>query len=189
GEEAELFLNGKSLGKKVKGKDLTPLPAEFRGFPKGIYESPYRLSWEVPYQPGALKVVAYRQGQAIAEKAVQTAEAPSNLKLEADRDTLSASGVDLSYITVSVVDEKGTLCPRAEHAVTFSIEGEGFIAGVCNGDPRSLTPMKGNKMEAFSGKLVVVVQSTETPGAITLTAKAEGLETSQLVLTTKAENQ
>ena len=70
--EAELFLNGKSLGVKVMGVDKTTIPAEFSWWkkPETTWDSPYRLHWDVPYEPGELKVVAYKKGKAVAEKII-----------------------------------------------------------------------------------------------------------------------
>src|SRR6185369_13744685 len=88
GDEAELFLNGKSLGRKKRDQ----------------YED--RLRWDdVIYEPGELQVVAYKKGQPWAEDAVRTAGPASGLKLAADRAQIAADGKDLSFITVSVTDK------------------------------------------------------------------------------------
>lgn len=150
-EEAELFLNGKSLGKKVKGKDLTDIPAQFRGFPLGTYASKYRLSWEVPYEAGDLKVVAYRDGKVVAEDQVQTSGMPASIVLEADRSEIDASGEDLSFITVRVVDAAGNFCPLADNRINFSVSGVGELEAVGNGDQTSVEQFQDDHIKAFNG--------------------------------------
>ena len=184
-EEVELFVNGKSMGTKVKGVDKTPIPAEFHSFPKGVYESPYRLSWEVPYEAGELKVVAKTSGQQVAIKTVNTAGPATNIDLKADRQLINADGRDLCYVTVSVADSTGNICPNADNIIKFTVEGAGKLVGVGNGNPRSLTSLKGDVMEAFSGKLVAIVQASSEAGSIKLTATAEGLATQTLEIQTK----
>src|SRR5690606_22950344 len=106
GDEAELFLNGESLGRKKRG------PFE------------YRLRWnEVAYQPGELKVVAYKDGRPWAEDVVRTAGDIAGLKLEVDRSLLRADGLDLGFVSATVVDARGNLVPRSKPVVTFTVEG------------------------------------------------------------------
>ncbi|WP_119844430.1 beta-galactosidase GalB [Reichenbachiella sp. MSK19-1] len=179
-EEAELFVNGKSMGKKVKGVDKTPIPAEFHFFDKGTYMSPYRLSWEVPYSPGDLKVVAYTDGQKVASKSVSTAGEATQIQLDIDRTQINADGQDLSFVTVSIRDEEGNLVPNADHLIQFEVSGAGTIAAVGNGNPRSLRSFKGDKMEAFSGQLMLIVQSQKgEKGEIKIEAKADELTTAE----------
>ncbi|UXP31989.1 DUF4982 domain-containing protein [Reichenbachiella agarivorans] len=175
-QEVELFVNGKSMGKKVKGKDKTPIPAEFHFFEKGTYMSPYRLSWSVPYEPGTLEVVAYKDGKEVARKSVNTAGTAAQIQLSPDRQEITADGKDLSFITVSVRDEEGNLVPDASHMIHFEVDGAGKIAAVGNGDPRCLLSFKGDKMEAFSGQMMLIVQSQNGKnGEIKIKASAEGL--------------
>jgi beta-galactosidase len=184
-EEVELFVNGKSCGKKVKGVDLTGIPAEFRGFERGIYMSPYRLSWEVPYTPGSIKVVAYKGGVAVAEKEIKTAGAPARISLEADRSEINADGKDLSFVTVRIEDENGNLCPLADNLVNFEVSGAGNIAAVGNGDQTSQASFQVNYREAFYGLCMLILRSTEETGSIKIVAESEGLEASALEITTQ----
>jgi len=184
-EEVELFINGKSYGKKVKGVDLTPIPAEFHFFDKGTYMSKYRLSWNVPYQPGELKVVAYTNGKEMAEKTITTSAAPYKIELTADRSNISADGQDLSFITVRALDKNGIPCPLADNKITFEVSGNGTIAGVGNGNQASLESLQGDNIKLFSGMALLIVKSTETKGMINITASSEGLENSQIELITK----
>ncbi|WP_052444449.1 beta-galactosidase GalB [Flammeovirga sp. OC4] len=181
-EEVELFVNGKSMGKKVKGVDLTPIKMTHRDWKQeGPLMSKYRLSWEVPYTPGSIEVVAYAKGKEVARKAIKTAGKPHHIELEADRSLIASDGKDLSYITVKVVDEKGNFCATASNMIHFEISGDGKLAGVGNGDAASLTSLQGRKMEVFNGLALAIVQGAKNPEKpITLTAKAEGLQDAEI---------
>jgi beta-galactosidase len=163
-DSAELFLNGRSLGKRTKN-DLTP-------------QHRYRLMWmDVAYEPGTLKVVAFdKMGNAVAEKEMTTAGTPHRIVLKADRDYLSANGEDLCFVEVSVVDKNGNPCPTATNELTFEVTGAGNFKAACNGDATSLAPFHVPKMELFSGKLVLIVESTEKAGTIDLNVRGNGLE-------------
>jgi beta-galactosidase len=138
----------------------------------------YRLRWnEVAFEPGELKVVAYRGNERIGEAFMRTAGAPASLRLSPDRVELSASGEDLSYILVEAVDEKGTPCPLAENMVTFDVEGPAEIAGVGNGNPLSLEPFQADHRRLFHGKAMLILRSLDgQSGDILVTARSEGLK-------------
>ncbi|GEC72507.1 beta-galactosidase [Flavobacterium flevense] len=184
-DEVELFVNGKSFGKRVKGKDFTEIPSEYHGFKRGMYKSKYRLSWEVPYSPGSLKVVGYKNGKIAAEKVIKTASSPYQVKLIADKTVLDESGNDLSYITVRIEDKEGNLCPIADNRVEFSIEGQGVLAGVGNGDATSLNSFQANSCNAFSGMCMLIVKSIDKRGEIKITASSNGLESNNITLKVK----
>ncbi|MDO6518795.1 beta-galactosidase GalB [Zobellia uliginosa] len=184
-DEVELIVNGKSMGKKVKGVDTTDIPAEFRGFEKGMYTSKYRLSWNVPYQPGSLKVIGYKNGKAVAEKIIKTAKKASNIRLTPDRKEITADGKDLSFIEVDITDADGNLAPLADNQVHFSVEGAGSLVAVGNGNPASLESFQDTKIKAFNGKCLLVVKSTKAAGKITISATSKGLESSKTIVKTK----
>ena len=167
GDEAELFRNGKSLGRKRKG------------------EYQYRLRWdEVVYEPGTLKVVAYQNGKKWATAETKTAGPPAKLKLEADRNEIRADGKDLSFVTVTVTDKSGRVAPRADHRVHFEIEGPGEIVATDNGDPTSLEAFSAPNRKAFNGHCLVIVRAWPgQTGKIKLTAKAEGLTSGKVSIT------
>jgi len=171
---AELFVNGKSQGIQKKTKEKTK-------------QHRYRLMWmDVKYEAGTLKVVAFDDGgNPVAEKEVHTAGKPHHLQLLPDRKVISADGEDLSYVTVSVVDKDGNLCPTADHQLNFKVTGAGRFHAVCNGDPTSLEMFHMSTMKAFSGKLVVTLQALEEAGEIELQVKAKGLKTSKIVISSK----
>ncbi len=159
GDEGELFLNGKSLGRKKKGP----------------YE--YRLRWDdVAYQPGTLKVVAYKNGKVWATDEVNTAGEPARLKLEPDRNRICADGKDLSFVTVTVTDKHGLTAPRADNRIRFKIEGPGEIVATDNGDPTSFELFQSPDRKAFNGLCLVIIRGKAgQPGKIKLTAKSDGL--------------
>ena len=183
--EVELFVNGKSYGKKVKGKDFTEIPAEYHGFEKGTFKSKYRLSWNVPYSPGAIKVIGYKNGKAVAEKEIKTADKPSQIKLTADRTKINADGNDLSFITVDINDNNNNFCPKADNLVTFKIDGPATLAAVGNGDQTSLASFQVNNRKAFNGKCLLVIKSTKEKGTVTVTATSKGLKSKTITIVTK----
>ncbi|TWV99934.1 beta-galactosidase GalB [Chitinophaga pinensis] len=170
---AELFVNGKSMGRL--SKDTT------------THQSRYRLMWnEVVYQPGTIRVVAYdNTGKAVAEDSVSTAGTPHHIRLEADNNALSADGKDLSYITASVVDEQGNICPAANHLLRFEVTGAGSFKAVANGDPTCLEAFHLPQMKTFSGKLVFIVQSGEKAGDIKALVKSAGLQAASYTIHVK----
>jgi beta-galactosidase len=118
----------------------------------------------------------------VAEREVKTAGKPYKIVLQPDRTQISADGKDISFVTVSVVDKDGNLCPLATNQLSFSVKGKGEYRAACNGDPTSLEQFHLPTMKLFSGKLVVLVQSTEQAGDIALSVKGKGLQTGQVNL-------
>lgn len=173
-DSAELFVNGKSMGVQRKRKDST-------------LQHRYRLMWpNVKYEPGTVKVVAYgKDGRPAAEKLVKTAGKPYKLLLEPDRTMITADGDDISFVTVSVVDKEGNLCPTAAEQLTFSVKGAGIFRAACNGDATSLEPFHLPTMKTFSGKLVVLVQAAKQAGTIELRVSGKGLKEGSVVLQAK----
>ena len=170
-DAAELFLNGKSLGIKVKNPD-------------SVFDR-YRLIWDdVKYEPGVLKVVAFDgNGQAVAEKEMKTAGEPAGIELIPDRRRIRADGRDLSFITVKIMDAEGILCPLADYVVHFSLEGQGKIAAVGNGNPVSTEPFVADRRRAFHGLCMLIVSSAEgAVGEIRIRASSEGLSDSETVV-------
>jgi len=170
GDEAELLLNGKSLGRKTKGK----------------YE--YRLRWDdVIYQPGELKVVAYKEGKEWATDVMRTAGLPDKLIAKADRSKIAADGRDLSFITVTIVDKDNVSVPDAKDRVRFSIEGQGEIVATDNGDQTSLESFKSRERNAFNGLCLVVVRAKPNrAGMIVLKAESERLEGTTVTIHSQA---
>ncbi len=162
-EAAELFLNGKSLGKKETSR-----------------ATQFQAAWKVPYQPGELKVVGYQNEKPVSQAMLATAGETKAIKMTADRNKISADNQDLSYITVELTDEKGIRNPKEERQIKFEIEGEGKIVGVGNANPVSLESYQLPQRKAWQGRCLVIVKSTGTSGKIRLTASAEGLDTAEI---------
>ncbi|MBT8308282.1 MAG: DUF4982 domain-containing protein [Maribacter sp.] len=171
---AELFVNGKSMGIRKKHNEGTP-------------QHRYRLMWmDVKYEPGSIKVVAFdKAGKIVATKERVTSGKPYRIKLNPDRTVINADGEDLAFVTVSVVDEKGNECPTATNHLNFKVKGNGFYRAACNGDPTSLEMFHLPTMKLFSGKLVVLVGSTNKKGPIELSVTGKGLKSGKVVLTSK----
>lgn len=170
---AELFVNGKSQGVQKKNN-------------AGMLNR-YRLMWmDVKYEPGTVKVVAYDDnGKAVAEKVMVTAGKPYRIQLDADVKTIKADGEDLSYITATIVDKNGNPCHTATNSLQFDVKGNGTFKAVCNGDATSLEMFHLPQMKAFSGKLVVTVQSTLQPGKMDLTVSGKGLKSGKIFISTQ----
>ncbi|WP_197526960.1 glycoside hydrolase family 2 TIM barrel-domain containing protein [Pirellulimonas nuda] len=174
-DEAELLLNGRSLGRKVRGKDTTPVKVDCYNWPGGDLDSPYRLRWDVPYQPGELRVDAYRDGKLVASDTVRTAGEPAAVRLEADRSNLTGSD-DLSFLVVRIVDAEGNVCPLADNRVNFAVEGPGRIVAVGNGDSTSLEAFQGSTIKAFSGQcLLIAGPAGDEEGTLLITASSDQL--------------
>ena len=185
---AELFINGKSQGKRTKDLSV-PLEGSYTEEAQKNFarQKRYRLMWmDTRYEPGTAKVVAYDEhGKTVAEKEIRTAGKPHGLVLEADRTIINADGKDLAFITVSVVDKEGNPCPNVNELVRFNVKGAGSYRAGANGDPSSLDLFHLPQMHLFNGKLVAVVESTEKPGTITLEATANGLKKASIKIQTK----
>ncbi|RQW07424.1 MAG: DUF4982 domain-containing protein, partial [Calditrichaeota bacterium] len=160
GDEAELFLNGKSLGKKKKNQ----------------YE--YRLRWDdVKYEPGKLEVIAYKYGRKWAEDIVETTGEPVSLEAMPDREGIRSDGKDLVFITVQVTDNKKRIVPRSNNMIGFTIDGPGEIIATDNGDQTDITPFPSHNRKAFNGLALVIVRSNKgETGTITVKAKSSGMK-------------
>jgi beta-galactosidase len=207
GDEAELFLNGKSLGKKAKRKVevvdidkyvIKEMPSASRKKANKDHEvatakskpgdgpnmNYYRLRWDdVVYEPGTLKVVAYKDGKKWAEDIVKTTGDAKKLELKADRNKIHADGRDLSYVTVRVVDKEGLMVPKSNQEISFSIDGPGEIVATGNGNSVDHRSFLSKTRNAYNGMCLVIVRSIEgETGAITLRAKSDGLESDEVVV-------
>ncbi|SHF35921.1 glycoside hydrolase family 2 TIM barrel-domain containing protein [Dysgonomonas macrotermitis] len=168
-DEVELFLNGKSLGKKSKEADQ------------------FHVMWRVPFVKGTLKAVSYKNGKEVLVKETKTSGDPVSIKLTADRSKIKADGKDLSFVTVEALDANGIPVPVADDLIDFTVSGNGFIAGTDNGDATDSTSLKRPRRKLFSGKAVVILQSGRKSGNITLTAKSEKLKSATIDISTHGD--
>lgn len=164
-EDVELFLNGRSLGKK-----RTDRSTEFMAH------------WTVPYQAGELKAVGYNGRKLVNSAILRTAGAAAAIRLFPDRTHLLANGEDLSYVTVEVDDKEGLIDPKAGNLIRFHVDGPATIVGVGNADPTSLESYQLPQRKAWRGKCLVVVKSSGKPGQIQITAVADGLSSASVTL-------
>ena len=160
GDEAELFLNGKSLGRKKKG------------------EFEYRLKWdEVVYQSGELKVIAYKNGNKWAEDIVKTTDNASGLSMSADRPAVRPDGYDLVYVTVRIEDKNKLLVPKSNNQLNFSIDGPGRIVATDNGDATSHESFQAKSKKAYNGLCLVIVAAEKgSKGSFAVKAESRGLK-------------
>ena len=165
-EEVELFLNGKSMGKK-----------------KAI---PYtKLEWELVYQSGKLEARGYKKGEIVTKDIVETTTAPAQVSLNSDCNILKADGCDVAVVRIAIKDAKGRVVPTANNLVKFSIDGPAKIIGTGNGNPSSHEPDKANQRMAFNGYCLVLVQSDKKAGEIRLKASSETLKDAEVILKAK----
>ncbi len=160
GDAAELFLNGKSLGMKHKE------PGQ------------YRLRWDdVVYQPGELKVIAYRNGTKWAEDVMKTTGKASQLSMSADRPSITPDGKDLIFVTVRIEDKDKLPVPRSNNQLNFSIEGPGRIVATDNGDATSHESFQSKTRKAYNGLCLVIVAADKgATGTITVKGESRGLK-------------
>ncbi|HSM05703.1 MAG TPA: glycoside hydrolase family 2 TIM barrel-domain containing protein [Longimicrobiales bacterium] len=171
GDCAELFLNDVSQGTDCK--DPTSEISVERS----------RLMWpDMVYQPGELRVVAYREGVEVGAATMRTAGEPSRIRLSPDRTTLDADGLDLSYVLVEAFDEDGNPAPLADARVQLELDGPARIAGVGNGNPQNFEPMHADYVDLFYGKAMVIVGAGYEAGRVRLRATVEGLDGDEVEL-------
>lgn len=173
-ESVELFLDGKSLGRKT----FTP-------------ESDMHLQWMVPYQAGELKAVASNDGAVVATTVQRTAGAPARVAITSDRRMLAAAQDasetqgQLAFLTLGIKDQEGTIVPQASHSLDLRLTGPGRIVAVCNGDPLDHASYQGNSVKAFHGLARVIIAPTGEVGEIVLTAKTHDLPVGKVAITVK----
>lgn len=177
-DDAELFVNGRSLGRRVfdAGHDM-------------------HLQWLVPYEPGELKVVGRKDGRPAASAVTRTAGAPARVSVSADQVTLDPVRRDLSYLTIRIEDAAGNLVPSAARWVTLGIAGPGRIVGLTGGDPLGHGSFQGRTVRTFNGMALAIVGATSgpdedpkptdnrKPGEIVMNASAMGLQGVSVKLT------
>jgi len=166
-DDVELFLNGKSLGKKVMPRNS-------------------HLQWQVNYEPGTLEAIGYKKGKKITSKITTTGQV-FNVVMTPDKTTLIADGNDATILNISLTDDKGNEVPTADKMVRFTLSGDAKIIGVGNGDPSSHEPDKCTdgywQRSAFNGKCQVILQAGKTAGVVKLEAQSKGLSSAAVTLT------
>lgn len=170
GTEAELFVNGKSYGKKTKtpGKD-------------------YRLVWDdVVYTPGVVKVIAYKNGKKWAEDEIKTTDKAQKIVLSSDKTNIHAEKKELAFIKISLTDESGYVVPTACIPLKIEVSGNGRLVATDNGDPTSFTPFQSNCRESFNGLALAIVQAdSKKKGNIHIKVTGEGLKDGEMDIAVK----
>jgi beta-galactosidase len=162
----ELFLNGRSLGRKKTNRDTA-----------------YLATWHLPYQTGVLKAVGYSEGKEVSSAELRSAGPVARFNLLPDRTTLSADGQDLSYVTVELVDTNGVRNPNAENLMKFAVTGPGDIIAVANANPMSTESYQRPQRKAWQGRCLVIIKARKEPGQIMLTVSSAGLNSAKVVIT------
>jgi beta-galactosidase len=164
-EEAELFLNDRSLGRKKTDRSTE-----------------FKAAWDVPYAPGELRAVGYRGGRQAGVARLATARDVSRIVLTPDRDVIRDAGEDLSYVTIELTDAAGVRHPKAENQLDYQIDGPGTIVGVGNANPMSVESYTRSSRKAWRGRALVVVKSDGHRGDIHLRVSSAGLPTAQTTI-------
>ena len=184
-DSAELILNGKSYGKKAYSYPdygMTQTYGHFDKEPIPANTDNLFLGWDVPYEPGYVELVGFKDGKEVVRDRVETAGEPYAIRLNCYQDTLAADGLDVGQIEIAIVDEKGRLCPQSEQYVQLSVEGAGELIGIDNGNSASHESMKGSGIHVSAGQAFAVIQSTGRAGKCVVRVEAEGLQSAGIEL-------
>lgn len=174
GDCAELFINGKSQGIQCKQPRSENSTERFR------------LMWkDVIYKPGEVKVVAYKEGNEIGTKTLQTTGEAKSLRLSPDRMRIKADGMDLSYILVEALDKDGLPVPLADNLLDIKVKGSASLAGVGNGNPQSFYDFQGNEIPLFYGKAMIILKAGMEKGESSVEVNAKGLKKASVSIETE----
>jgi beta-galactosidase len=188
-DTVELFLNGRSLG--VKGYEFPRLGMEVRwgNLPDRAKvlrtTADLHLSWDVLYEPGALKAVGTKDGKIFATDEVYTTGEPASIGLSSDRASIGTDPSDVAHVTVHILDQNGRVVPIADNEIAFEIEGAGSLLATDNGNPASLEDYKSNRRRAFNGLCLAIVKSNGKTGEIQVSAVSPGLQAARVRIGTK----
>jgi beta-galactosidase len=191
-DSVELFLNGKSVGVKGYTFPRYGMQGRYGQYAPGTENrvrttDDLHVAWDVPYEPGTLKAVGMRAGKVVVEEEVSTAGDPAAIGLSVDRATIRADRRDVSHITVKVLDAQGRMYPNADNDIWFTVEGEGRLIGVDNGNMADMAAdFKGEQYKASHGMCLAIVQSTGKAGQIRVSAVSPGLKPANVTITTRA---
>jgi beta-galactosidase len=186
-DTVELFVNDKSYGVKVQE---FPRQGNSGGWNK--YDKPYvnittadlHLAWDVAYQPGTLKAIGRKNGKQVVLQEIHTTGKAEALRITTDSSRIDADGSDVALVKIAVVDGNGNVVPDADNQIHFTVNGNGKLIGVDNGNQRDDDSFKLDHRKAFNGYAYAVIQSNRKPGIITLTISADGLKSASINLTT-----
>ena len=158
-DEVELFLNDKSLGTLKKPVDDSP------------------REWNATFEAGTIKAIGKNNGKVAAQESFTSAGKPSKIILTESNPTVANNWDDVSFITATIVDDKGIPCANADNLIHFTITDAGKIIGVDNGNIISHESYQNQERSAFNGKAIAIIKAAKNSGKIEIKATAEGLET------------
>jgi beta-galactosidase len=164
-DEVELFLNGKSQGKKPKNANDAP------------------IDWDLSFEKGSIEVIGFNKGKEAVREILKTAGKPAQLKIQLSKSNLKNHWDDVVMAQVQVLDEAGLPCPNADNLIQFNIWGNGQIVGVDNGDINSHESYQGKQRTAYKGKTLVILKATDSKGNIGFTASSNGLVAASTTIT------
>jgi beta-galactosidase len=171
-DSVDLYVNSTKIGTKQSSDFAT----------NGV------MQWtNVPWEPGIIKAIGFKNGKEAATDSIKTAGAPAKIMLKPDRTTLYADGNDASCLEVDIEDADGNPVFGATNTVEFAMTGPGRNLGIASGDWKNDEPFKATSRKACHGKALIVIQSTLVPGTINLTVSSEGLTPALLTLTTQKQ--
>lgn len=164
-DEVELFLNGKSLGKK-----------DFKGTEN------LHLDWNVKYQPGELKAIGFKAGKKVAEEIINTTAEPVRFKIITDKKSVKANGRDVLHLVVSALDKNNRAVPVANDKFTITVKGPAKLLSLDNGDPLFKGSFQSSSNKLFNGLALGIIQSTKTKGSIIITVDNGLIKSSESII-------
>jgi len=182
-EEVELFVNGKSYGKKATEFPRRGVNPSWASYDPGKHfatTADLHLTWDVEYQPGEIKVVGVRDSVNF-EEVIRTAGAPAKLVATVDRPSFRAVPSDVAHVIIKVLDADGNICPLSDNLVRFKVKG-GRLLGVESGNMTDLSSPQASERKVWSGKCLAIV-AADRPGPVTLVAESDGLQPTEITFT------
>nr|WP_314465410.1 glycoside hydrolase family 2 TIM barrel-domain containing protein [uncultured Clostridium sp.] len=160
GEEVELILNGKSIGRQPAGK-----------------ENRYTADFHISYEPGILEAVSYVSGKKRSSSVLKTAGEPAGICVTLDKKELVSDGQSLCFAVVEIIDADGNLVPTAQLETTAKVEGAATLAAFGTGNPKSTENYTKGVFTSYKGRLLAIVRSGMNSGTAILTISIQGLKT------------
>jgi len=187
-EYAELFVNGRSYGKKAHSYPAYGMTKTY-----GHWDKPQIpantddmfLTWDVPVSNETIEVIGYIHDREFCRHKVEAADTPATIRATCDSQTLKADGRDIAHIEIALYDKNGVFNPVASNAITIKVEGAAELIGLDNGNPESHESFKGTTMNAHGGLLLAIIKAKREPGDVTVTITSEGLEQVKVEITTR----
>jgi len=182
-----LYLNDKLIGTQIIEFPRQGTSGGWNSYPKPYLRTTtadLHAHWNVPYQPGTLKAVGKKNGKVVITEEVKTTGEPVAIRLTADRQAIKSDRNDVANIKVEIIDGNGLMVPTANNEITFTVEGNGKLIAVDNGNPADHGSFKSNIRKAFNGLALVILQSTNDAGSIKIKATSPGLKESTLEIRT-----